>query len=245
MFIIRWSGNDGTTTVHKRTPRRGEGGLVDLELGFGQTASRYSATGVRDLLDATLGIEKLIDFSTQGSIFPANNFFGNHFESERSVTNPSIEIVRVDGVRAGDDDPGLGSENFSQTGVKDIEVDEPLRQMTWNLRVLCWPRGPTLQSGTLSRCRTRRESVQRHSRCRRTRRSSTGRQSFAWSEGRKNVENDERVGEHSYSSLEQGCCRGPHVWFTDQVGAGEHIVFDELDWVAHGAGSGQGAPISR
>jgi len=28
-------------------------------------------------------------------------------------------------------------------------------------------------------------------------------------------------------------------------GTGKHIVFNELDWVTHGCGSGQGAPISR
>ena len=165
----------------KRTPRTGEGGLVNLELGFGQTTGGYSATGVGDLLDTALGIEKLIDLSTQGIVFPADDFFGNHFESERSVTNPSKEIVRVNGARARDDDSGLGSEMFSQTrkGVENIGADEPLRQMTWSRRARCWPRGPTLQSGTLSRCKTRRESVQRHSRCRRTQRSSTAPQSSA------------------------------------------------------------------
>ena len=234
----------------KRTPRTGEGGLVDLELGFSQTTSGYSATGVGDLLETALGIEELIDLSAHGSVFPADNFFGNHFESEGSITNPGIEIVRVNGIRAGNDYSGLGSEVFSRTktggGVRDAEVDEPLRQMTWNRRVRCWPGGPTLQSGILSRCRTRRGSVQQHSRCRRTRRSSTAHQSSAWSKGRrKNGEDDGGVGRHSYNFLERGCCRQPRVWFTDQVETGEHAVFDELDWVAHGSGSGQSAPISR
>lgn len=99
----------------KRTPRTSEGGLVDLELGFGQTTCGYGTTRVGDLLETALGIEKLIDLSTQRSVFPADNFFGNHFESEGSITNPSKEIVRINGVRAGDDDSGLGSKIFGQT----------------------------------------------------------------------------------------------------------------------------------
>ena len=93
--------------MFKRTPRTSEGGLVDVEFGFGQTTSGYSATGVRYLLDTLLGFEKLIDLSAQGNIFPADNFFGNHFESERGITDPSIEIVWVNGIWAGNDDSSL------------------------------------------------------------------------------------------------------------------------------------------
>ena len=99
----------------KRTPRIVEGGLVDVELGFGQTTSGYNATGVGDLLDVALGFEKLIELSTQGNVFPANDLLSNHFESERGITNPSVEVVRVNGARAGNDDSGLRSEVFGQT----------------------------------------------------------------------------------------------------------------------------------
>ena len=54
-----------------------------------------------------LGFKELIDFPTQGSVFPAGDLFGDHFESERSIADPSVKVVRIDGVWTGDDDPRL------------------------------------------------------------------------------------------------------------------------------------------
>lgn len=68
------------------------------------------------MLDTTLGFEKLIDLSAQGLVFSADNFFDNHFESERSITDPGVEVVRVDGTWACDDDPGLADESFASDG---------------------------------------------------------------------------------------------------------------------------------
>lgn len=100
----------------KHTPRIGESCLVNVEFWFSQTTSGYSATGVRYLLDLPLGFEKLVDLPAQGNVFLADNFFGNHLENKRSVTDPSIEIVWVNGVRAGNDDPGLMAEIFGSDG---------------------------------------------------------------------------------------------------------------------------------
>jgi len=98
--------------VFKHTPIPSEGGLADFEFGFGQTTSGYIATAVRYPLDTPLGFDKLVDLSAQGNVFPADDFFGNHPENERSVTDPGKEIGRVDGTRAGDDDSGLMAEIF-------------------------------------------------------------------------------------------------------------------------------------
>jgi len=98
--------------VFKHTPIPSESGLVDHEFGFGQTAGGYIATAARYLLDTPLGLEKLVDLSAQGNIFPADNFFGNHPENERSVTDPGKEIGWVNGARAGNDNPGLIAEIF-------------------------------------------------------------------------------------------------------------------------------------
>lgn len=96
----------------KRAPRTGESGLVDVELGFAQTAGGFTAAWVGHLLDKLLGFEKLIDFSAQGNVFPAGDFFGDHSESEGSITDPTVEIVRVDGVWTCDNDSGLMGESF-------------------------------------------------------------------------------------------------------------------------------------
>lgn len=96
----------------ERTPRVGESCLVNVEFWFGQTTSGYSATGIRYLLDVSLGFEKLVDLSAQGNIFLADDFFGDHLENKRSVTDPSIEIVGVNGARAGNHYPGLMAEIF-------------------------------------------------------------------------------------------------------------------------------------
>jgi len=96
----------------KHTPRIGEGGLVDVELGFAQAATGHSAAGVGHLLEKLLGFEKLIDLPTQRRVFPADNFFGDRLENQGSVTDPGVEVVRVDGARAGDDDSGLTGKPF-------------------------------------------------------------------------------------------------------------------------------------
>ena len=54
-----------------------------------------------------MGKEKLVNLPAQRNVFPAGDFLGDHFESERSIADPSIEVVWVDGVGVGDDDPGL------------------------------------------------------------------------------------------------------------------------------------------
>jgi len=136
--------------VFKHTPRANESGFIDVELWFGQTTSGYSATGVRYLLDMPLGLKKLVDLTAQGNIFPADNLFGNQFENERSVTDPSIEIVWVNGVWAGDDDSSLMAGMFgSDENGGGFEADEPLRRTSWNHQVRCWPRDPIWRLGPL------------------------------------------------------------------------------------------------
>lgn len=98
--------------VFERTPRTSESGLVDLKFRFGQTTRGHSATGVGYLLDTPLRFKKLVDLSAQGNIFPADNLSDDHFESERSVTDPSVEIVWVNSVRAGNDNSRLMDETF-------------------------------------------------------------------------------------------------------------------------------------
>jgi hypothetical protein len=74
--------------MFRHTPRISESGLVNV------------------------GFEELVDLSTQGNIFPVNNFFDNHRESEGSVTDPSVEMVWVNGVRASNDDSSLTAKMF-------------------------------------------------------------------------------------------------------------------------------------
>lgn len=102
----------------KHTPTISERGLVDLEFGFAQTTCRYGATGVGHLLDKFLGFEKLVDPPAQGNIFPADNFLSNHFESKGSIADPSVEIVGVNSVRAGNDDSSLMGEISGSNGTK-------------------------------------------------------------------------------------------------------------------------------
>ena len=106
----------------KRAPRTGKSGLVDVELGFAQTAAGFTAAGVGHLLDKLLGFEKLIDFSAQGNVFPTGDFFGDHSESEGSITDPTVEIVRVDGVWTCDNDSGLMGESFELGKKKGLEM---------------------------------------------------------------------------------------------------------------------------
>ena len=96
--------------MFKHTPIPSESGLVDFEFGFAQTTGRHIAATARYLLDKPLGFEKLVDLSAQGNVFPADNFFGNHPENERSVTDPGEEIGWVNGARAGNDDSCLIAE---------------------------------------------------------------------------------------------------------------------------------------
>lgn len=102
----------------KRTPIAGESGLIDVELGFAQAAGVHSAAGIGDLLDMPLGKEKFVDLPAQRNIFPAGDFLSDHFEGERGVTDPSVEIVRVDDVRACNDNSGLmGGEIRTKEGI--------------------------------------------------------------------------------------------------------------------------------
>ena len=93
--------------VRKRTPRACESGLVDVELWLAQAAGGHGAAGVGNLLDMFLGKEKLVDLPAQRIVFPAGDFLGDHFESERSIADPSVKIVRVDGIWAGNDNSWL------------------------------------------------------------------------------------------------------------------------------------------
>jgi hypothetical protein len=87
--------------MFRHTPRISESGLVNV------------------------GFEELVDLSTQGNIFPVNNFFDNHRESEGSVTDPSVEMVWVNGVRASNDDPSLTAKMFGSDDNRAREVSRP------------------------------------------------------------------------------------------------------------------------
>lgn len=125
----------------KRTPTISISGLVDMEFWFTQTACGHCAARVGYLLDELLGLEKLVDISTEGNICAADNLLSDDLEGERSVADPTVEIIRVDGVRAGNDDSNLVVKIFGSTKRKqslgDIEADEPWRQRTWNRQVQC------------------------------------------------------------------------------------------------------------
>lgn len=144
----------------KRAPRTGKSGLVDVELGFAQTAAGFTAAGVGHLLDKLLGFEKLIDFSAQGNVFPTGDFFGDHSKSEGSITDPTVEIVRVDGVWTCDNDSGLMGESFElgkkKKGLRCIEADERSRRTIWSRQAQCWPKALLLRLGTLFRCMSQR-----------------------------------------------------------------------------------------
>ena len=91
----------------KRTPTISVSGLVDMEFWFTQTTCRHCTARIGYLLDELLGFEKLVDVSTQGNIYAADNLLGDHLEGERSIADPTIEIIRIDSVRAGNDDSSL------------------------------------------------------------------------------------------------------------------------------------------
>ena len=78
-----------------------------MEFWFTQTACGHCAARVGYLLDDLLGLEKPVDISTQGNIFAAGDLLSDHLEGKRSVADPSVEIIRIDSVRAGNDDPSL------------------------------------------------------------------------------------------------------------------------------------------
>lgn len=54
-----------------------------------------------------LGEEKLVDLPAPGSVFPVGDFLSDDLESERSITDPSVEVVGIVCVRTGDDDSRL------------------------------------------------------------------------------------------------------------------------------------------
>ena len=89
------------------TPVVGVSGLVDVELWFAQAAGGLSAATIGNLLDMLLRREKLVDLLAQRNVFAVGDFLGDHFESKRGIADPSVEVVWVNGVRAGDDDSGL------------------------------------------------------------------------------------------------------------------------------------------
>jgi hypothetical protein len=97
----------GALRRSRRTPTIGVSGLVDIEFWFTQTTCGHRATGVGYLLDELLGFEKLVDIPAQGNICAAGDLLSDHLEGERSIADPSVEIIRIDSVRAGNDDPSL------------------------------------------------------------------------------------------------------------------------------------------
>lgn len=117
----------------EHTPRISEGSFVDVKFRFCQTTSGDGAAGVGYLLDNLLGFEKLVDLSAQGDIFLADDFLGNHFESERSVTDPSIEIVRVDSVRTGNDHSRLMGKNLGSDKKRGRGMSRPTNACTGTL----------------------------------------------------------------------------------------------------------------
>lgn len=56
--------------------------------------------------------EELVDLPAQGKVFPADDFLSDDFEGEGGITDPSVEIVRIVGVWAGNDDSGLMGGRF-------------------------------------------------------------------------------------------------------------------------------------
>lgn len=144
----------------QRTPIVIVSGLVDMEFWFAQATCGYIAAGVGYLLDELLGFKKPVDISAEGNIFAAGDLLSDHLEGEGSVADPSVEVIRIDSVRAGDDDPSLGLNMFwsvkRKQSVGDIEADELWRQSTWNRRVRYWPGDLILRRGLLLRCTIRR-----------------------------------------------------------------------------------------
>jgi hypothetical protein len=98
--------------MRKRTPRAVK--AVSSMLNFGSPKPPVDSVplGLDTCWICGLRKEKLVDLSAQGNVFPAGDFLSDHFESERSIADPSVEIVWVDGVRAGDDDSGLMGEDL-------------------------------------------------------------------------------------------------------------------------------------
>lgn len=111
---------EGERNGEKRTPIAGESSLVDVELWFAQAAGGDGATGIGDLLDVLLREEKFVDLPAERIVFATGDFLGDHFESERSITDPSVEVVRVNCVRAGDDDSGLTDGRIRLKGEKEL-----------------------------------------------------------------------------------------------------------------------------
>ena len=80
--------------------------------------------------------EKLVDLAAERIVFAAGDFLSDNFESERSVADPSVKIVGVNGVRAGDDYSGLG---IGLVKVKERmgRVNEQTRQRILNHLLRC------------------------------------------------------------------------------------------------------------
>ena len=76
-----------------------------------------------------MGKEELVDLPAPGGVFPGDDLFDDQLEGERSIADPSVEVVRVVCVRAGNNDSGLVGEK--------IELEE--------IRVRRWYYGETNQ----------------------------------------------------------------------------------------------------
>ena len=74
------------------------------------------AAGVDDLLDTLLGKEELVDLPAQGDVFPGDDLLCDQLEDERSITDPSEEVIWVVGARAGNHNSGLASGKFESEG---------------------------------------------------------------------------------------------------------------------------------
>ena len=107
------------------TPVAGESRLVDVEFRFSQAAGRLGAAAIGDLLNMLLRKEKLVDLLAQRNVFAAGYFLGDHFESEGSIADPSVEVVWINGVGAGNDDSRLVGRRFGLEGDKGRYRGEP------------------------------------------------------------------------------------------------------------------------
>ena len=89
------------------TPGVRERGLVDVELGLAEAASRDGARRVGDLLEDGLGGDEVVDGRAEGGVGAGGELVDEGLVDEGRVAGPGVEVVRVGLARAGDNDAGL------------------------------------------------------------------------------------------------------------------------------------------
>ena len=93
----------------RTTPKSGERGFVDHELGFTKSACRNCSTRISNLLDMTLGSDKEVDQRSYEGVGTAISgvLIDKALEHQGGITRPGVKIVRIRSARTRNDNSGL------------------------------------------------------------------------------------------------------------------------------------------